>query len=81
MNFLYNAGISLYGLGMRLAALRSDKVRRLIKGQREAVPYLRRVIDHSRGYIWIHAASLGEFEQGRRSSRWCAVCIPRHTYY
>lgn len=65
MNFLYNAGISLYGLGMRLAALRSDKVRRLIKGQREAVPYLRRVIDHSRGYIWIHAASLGEFEQGR----------------
>lgn len=65
MNFLYNAGISLYGLGMRLAALRSDKVRRLLKGQREAVPYLKRVIDPAHGYIWIHAASLGEFEQGR----------------
>ena len=31
MNLLYNAGISLYGLGMRIAALRSDKVRRLLK--------------------------------------------------
>ena len=65
MNLLYNAGISLYGLGMRIAALRSDKVRRLLKGQREALPYLRHTIDSDHGYIWIHAASLGEFEQGR----------------
>ncbi len=65
MNFLYNAGIRLYGFGMRIAALRSDKVRRLLKGQRDAIPYLSRVIDHTHGYIWIHAASLGEFEQGR----------------
>jgi 3-deoxy-D-manno-octulosonic-acid transferase len=65
MNFLYNAGISLYGLGMRIAAIKSDKVRRLIAGQREAIPYLQRTIDRKKGYIWIHAASLGEFEQGR----------------
>jgi 3-deoxy-D-manno-octulosonic-acid transferase len=65
MNFLYNAGISLYGLGMRIAAMKSDKVRRLIAGQRDAIPYLQRSINRDKGYIWIHAASLGEFEQGR----------------
>lgn len=65
MNCLYNSGIKLYGKGMRLASLRSDKVRRLIKGQRNALPYLRATLQPGKRYIWVHAASLGEFEQGR----------------
>ena len=35
------------------------------KGEREAVKTLREKVDPNAKYIWFHAASLGEFEQGR----------------
>ncbi len=37
----------------------------MIKGQHETFDKLRREIDSTQQYVWIHAASLGEFEQGR----------------
>lgn len=65
MNILYNMGIALYGFAARMAAKRSDKVRKMIDGQNDAINYLHRVIDHNSTYIWMHVSSLGEFEQGR----------------
>lgn len=65
MNILYNMGIALYGVAARIAATRSDKVRKMITGQRATLGYLHDVIDSSSTYIWIHVSSLGEFEQGR----------------
>ncbi len=62
---LYSAGISLYGKGVKLAGLRLDKARLLDKGQSDIWRILDEKIDPSAGYVWIHAASLGEFEQGR----------------
>ena len=35
------------------------------RGEREAVALLKRKVDPQARYIWFHAASLGEFEQGR----------------
>lgn len=35
------------------------------KGQRQTFDVLRRQVDPSARYVWFHAASLGEFEQGR----------------
>lgn len=68
MNPLYNAAISLYGAAARLAALRSPKVKEMLAGQAATLRTLaeerRRVAPG--GYdLWLHAASLGEFEQGR----------------
>ena len=37
----------------------------MIKGQHETFDKLRREIDSTQQYVWVHAASLGEFEQGR----------------
>ena len=37
----------------------------MIKGQHETFDKLRREIDADGYYVWVHAASLGEFEQGR----------------
>ena len=37
----------------------------MIKGQHETFDKLRREIDPTQQYVWVHAASLGEFEQGR----------------
>lgn len=65
MNPLYNTGIRLYVLAARVAALRSPKVRKMIQGQKRTLDTLRRRLGSRPGYIWFHASSLGEFEQGR----------------
>jgi 3-deoxy-D-manno-octulosonic-acid transferase len=50
---------------VKLAALFSDKPAKMVKGYREVFDLLQRKIDRNAQYIWFHAASLGEFEQGR----------------
>lgn len=62
---LYSVAISAYGAGIRLAGLKQGKARLLARGQKEVWEKLEKDIDHRAKYIWIHAASLGEFEQGR----------------
>ena len=62
---IYNLGIYIYQLGVKLAALFSDKPAKMVKGHREAFEMLKSKIDRNARYIWFHAASLGEFEQGR----------------
>ncbi|MDE6295289.1 MAG: 3-deoxy-D-manno-octulosonic acid transferase [Muribaculaceae bacterium] len=65
MNPIYSAGIWLYRQGVRLAACRNNKAANLNRGLSETFVLLRQKIDPKSRYIWIHAASLGEFEQGR----------------
>lgn len=65
MKIFYSAGIYLYGALIALAALFNRKARMLWRGQRGALRELRRKADPSKEYVWVHAASLGEFEQGR----------------
>lgn len=65
MNFLYDSAIRLYSLGARMAALRSGKVACMIAGQKRAVDDIRRALGNRGCDVWIHAASLGEFEQAR----------------
>lgn len=62
---LYNLAIHCYSTLARLAALKSSKVRAMVKGQQETLETLRKGIEPGRKYLWFHAASLGEFEQGR----------------
>lgn len=62
---IYNLIIFLYVSAVRLAALFSEKVSKMVKGQKESFSILKQHIDPSARYLWFHAASLGEFEQGR----------------
>ena len=62
---VYNFFIYLYVSAVRLAALFSKKVATMVKGEQEAFAVLRQKVDPSARYLWFHAASLGEFEQGR----------------
>ncbi len=62
---MYNFIMLLYSLGVRTATLFSDKVRRMWQGEQEAFDILKKNVDPNASYIWFHAASLGEFEQGR----------------
>lgn len=62
---LYAAGMWAYDKAISLAAMRYPKARLLAHGRKEAWRLLAKT-DFSHGrWVWIHVASLGEFEQAR----------------
>ena len=62
---LYNAAIALYDLAVYLLFPFSRKPRKMVKGHWVVYDQLRQQREEDAEYIWFHAASLGEFEQGR----------------
>ena len=62
---MYNVIIYLYLFGVAVTSLFNEKVRKMWRGERNAIRVLREKMDPQAQYIWFHAASLGEFEQGR----------------
>ena len=62
---LYNLAIYFYLMGVAIASLFDRKVRTMWRGERAAFDILKQKVDPSANYVWFHAASLGEFEQGR----------------
>lgn len=61
---MYSFIIYLMLLGCRIASLFSPKVRTMMRGHADTWRKLRKLSGSDR-YVWFHAASLGEFEQGR----------------
>ena len=61
----YNLAIALYDVLVHLAAPFSRKPRKMMKGHWVVYDLLRQQLKKEVRYIWFHAASLGEFEQGR----------------
>ena len=62
---MYNVIIFLYLCGVAVASLFSKKVRKMWRGERNAIRTIKEKLDSNARYVWFHAASLGEFEQGR----------------
>ena len=50
---------------MAIGSLFNKKIKKMWRGEREAVDLLKEKVDPTAKYVWFHAASLGEFEQGR----------------
>lgn len=63
--FFYNLAIYLYAFVVRIVSPFHKKARKMIVGHKQAYSILRQKIEPQAQYIWFHAASLGEFEQGR----------------
>lgn len=61
----YNIAIYLYAFVVRVISPFHKKARKMIAGHKNTYRKLRQEVDPNAKYIWIHAASLGEFEQGR----------------
>lgn len=56
----------MYQLGLRLAAMANPKARLWVNGRRNWAEGLRKAISSEKTpLVWMHCASLGEFEQGR----------------
>jgi 3-deoxy-D-manno-octulosonic-acid transferase len=65
MRSLYSIAIHIYSLGIFVFSLFNEKARKLRNGHRHAFEKLKKEVDPNARYVWFHAASLGEFEQGR----------------
>jgi 3-deoxy-D-manno-octulosonic-acid transferase len=57
--------IRIYGLLIRLASIRNPKAKLWLQGRQGIPEKLYPIIPQQRAVVWFHAASLGEFEQGR----------------
>ena len=62
---MYSILIHFYAFVVSLIAPFHRKARMMRAGQRKTYRTLRENIKSGEKYIWFHAASLGEFEQGR----------------
>ena len=65
MRFLYQAGIFLYGLLLRILAPFHAKARLWVNGRKDLLKKIEQTVEQGQKHIWFHFASLGEFEQGR----------------
>lgn len=65
MSFLYTFGIALYTLFIRFAAFFNSKARKWVHGRKGWKRKLSKAFSEGDKIAWFHAASLGEFEQGR----------------
>ena len=63
--WIYNLGLVLYVWAIALASPWHRKAKLWIDGRKGLFRRMKESIDPSARIIWIHAASLGEFEQGR----------------
>jgi len=65
MQIIYNFGILIYRIFVRIAAFFDKKIAKMWAGQKAGLEILKEKLKKGDRYIWLHAASLGEFEQGR----------------
>jgi len=63
---LYNLFLALYKFGIRLTARRGNKSQQWLDGRKDIFTHIAQNLRPRDGTrVWIHCASLGEFEQGR----------------
>lgn len=65
MRVLYTIGIWFYGLGIHVAALFNEKARQWVSGRKGIFVELERVFSGKANPVWVHCASLGEYEQAK----------------
>lgn len=75
---LYTFGIVAYMLAIHVAALFHKKARQMVLGQWNTWRILRSRLEPHARYVWFHAASLGEFEQGRPMMEYLRATHPEY---
>ncbi|AVM50847.1 3-deoxy-D-manno-octulosonic acid transferase [Capnocytophaga sp. oral taxon 878] len=64
MKLLYTFSVYIIKAVLPLVALFSKKIRLFVNGRKTVWDTLTEKLDKQARYVWLHAASLGEFEQG-----------------
>lgn len=63
--FIYNIFLRFFWAGTHIAPLFNPKAKKWLRGRKNIFERLQKTIPSGEQIIWIHCASLGEFEQGR----------------
>lgn len=64
MEFVYNIFVGLLIFGMKIGAIFNYKLKKGLAGRRQSCEIVKDAFSPSDKVIWMHAASLGEYEQG-----------------
>ncbi|AZA91255.1 3-deoxy-D-manno-octulosonic acid transferase [Chryseobacterium nakagawai] len=64
MNLLYNIFINILIFGMKVFSLFDDKTKKGVEGRSQSLDRVKSAFSKTDKVIWMHAASLGEYEQG-----------------
>jgi 3-deoxy-D-manno-octulosonic-acid transferase len=65
MSALYNFAIFIYHFLIKISSLFNDKAKLWVQGRKNLLTRISQEVNYKDEIIWFHAASLGEFEQGR----------------
>lgn len=65
MRLIYSIGLSVYLFGVKIAAMRNAKAKAWLKGRKGLLKKIKTEVVGKGPVVWVHCASLGEFEQGR----------------
>lgn len=82
MNSLYNLGINTYRMLVKAASVHNAKASKMLEGQRRTIDKIVRARHDKapKGFdLWVHVASLGEFEQARPMIEAIKRQIPDYT--
>ena len=64
LRFLYNILINVAWFGLKVIAFFNGKIKLFVQGRKRTFPLLEEKLNKGDKTIWMHVASLGEFEQG-----------------
>lgn len=64
MKFLYNISIFHLELAFKVLSWFNDKIKRGLEGRKQSLEIVKSKIKNEDKVLWMHAASLGEYEQG-----------------
>lgn len=62
---IYTTGVALYTGAIYTASLWNQKAKQWVQGRKHNLERINKKLDSTKPVIWMHCASLGEFEQGR----------------
>ena len=64
MKFIYNISIFHLELAFKVLSWFNDKIKRGLEGRKQSLEIVKSKIKNEDSVLWMHAASLGEYEQG-----------------
>lgn len=78
MYLLYDLAVVFVWNILKLVALFNPGIKKFVVGRKNTFPYLERMRDPDKPLIWMHTASLGEFEQGSPVLDKLSTAYPQH---
>ena len=78
MHYLYTIAVHIASFFLRLGTIFSAKIKLFVNGRKNTFLFLRTNIGKNDAVIWVHTASLGEFEQGLPIIQKLKIAYPSH---